>query len=288
MPRSPMFRKLALFLRMVKFSHSVFALPFALTGAVLAAQGLPPLEKLLWIGLAMVGARSGAMGMNRILDRKIDALTPRTRHRELPSGKITLLEAWVFSLLSFALLVYAAWRLNPLCLKLSPLAIALVVFYSFTKRFTWGSHFFLGLAISAAPLGGWLAVRDEFAPPAFLLALAVLLWLAGFDILYALQDVEFDRTHGLFSIPQRFGVRKALQISRLLHVLVVGLLGLLGLSLELAAPFWAGLVVVAGLLLYEHSLVREDDLSRLNTAFFNVNGWISISVLVSVALAYLF
>jgi len=288
LPRSPMFRKLALFLRMVKFSHSVFALPFALTGAVLAAQGLPPLEKLLWIGLAMVGARSGAMGMNRILDRKIDALNPRTRHRELPSGKITLLEAWVFSLLSFALLVYAAWRLNPLCLKLSPLAIALVVFYSFTKRFTWGSHFFLGLAISAAPLGGWLAVRDEFAPPAFLLALAVLLWLAGFDILYALQDVEFDRTHGLFSIPQRFGVRKALQISRLLHVLVVGLLGLLGLSLELAAPFWAGLVVVAGLLLYEHSLVREDDLSRLNTAFFNVNGWISISVLVSVALAYLF
>jgi len=288
LPRSPMFRKLALFLRMVKFSHSVFALPFALTGAVLAAQGLPPLEKLLWIGLAMVGARSGAMGMNRILDRKIDALNPRTRHRELPSGKITLLEAWVFSLLSFALLVYAAWRLNPLCLKLSPLAIALVVFYSFPKRFTWGSHFFLGLAISAAPLGGWLAVRDEFAPPAFLLALAVLLWLAGFDILYALQDVEFDRTHGLFSIPQRFGVRKALQISRLLHVLVVGLLGLLGLSLELAAPFWAGLVVVAGLLLYEHSLVREDDLSRLNTAFFNVNGWISISVLVSVALAYLF
>ncbi len=281
-----MFRRFVLFLRMIKFSHSIFALPFAFTAALMASGGMPRAGKLLWITLAMVGARSGAMAVNRIVDRKIDALNPRTSKRELPSGRLGLAEVLVFALLSFTLLVFASWKLNPLCLELSPVAIALVVFYSYTKRFTWASHFFLGLALSLAPLGAWIAVRGQVGAASVFLALAVVFWLAGFDILYALQDMDFDRSHGLYSVPARFGIRRSLAASRAFHVLSVLMLGAAGAIMSLGPAYWAGLVVVSGLFVYEHSLVKENDLSRLNMAFFNMNGWISVAVLLFTALSF--
>lgn len=281
-----MIKRFVLFLRMIKFSHSVFALPFAFTAAIMASCGLPAAGKLLWITLAMVGARSGAMAANRIVDRKIDALNPRTSKRELPSGKLGLAEVTAFALMSFALLVFAAWKLNRLCLELSPVAIALVVFYSYTKRFTWASHFFLGLALSLAPLGAWIAISGRIGAAAVFLALAVVFWLAGFDILYALQDIDFDRGHGLYSIPARFGVSRSLLASRVFHVLSVLMLFLAGLFMNMGLLYWAGLILVSGLFVYEHSLVKENDLSRLDMAFFNMNGWISMAVLVFTALSF--
>ncbi|HSB51261.1 MAG TPA: UbiA-like polyprenyltransferase, partial [Dissulfurispiraceae bacterium] len=209
--------KAVLYLRMIKIAHSVFALPFAFTGALLAASGIPTVRQIFWITVAMVGARSGAMGMNRIVDRRIDAENPRTRNREIPSGKIGAGEALLFAAISFAALILAAYNLNPLCLKLSPLAIFVLITYSYTKRFTWLSHFVLGLSLSAAPLGAWIAVRGSFDPSILALSGAVIFWLAGFDILYALQDLDFDRSRGLYSIPQRFGVRRSLALSRLFH-----------------------------------------------------------------------
>ncbi len=270
--------KAILYLRMIKFSHSVFALPFAFTGAILAASGLPSLNQLLWITLAMVGARSGAMGLNRIIDRKIDASNPRTANREIPSGKIMVRDAVIFTLISFTLLVFAAYKLNPLCLKLSPAAIAVLIFYSYTKRFTWMSHFILGVAISAAPLGAWIAIRGTFDLQIMPLSIAVVFWLAGFDILYALQDIEFDKNYGLHSIPQRFGLKKALMFSRFFHFMTWLLLGINGFIFSLNVMYWTGMLLIAGLLIYEHSLVRHDDLSKLNIAFFNINGYISIAV----------
>ena len=281
-----MFRRLVLFLRMIKFSHSVFALPFAFTAAVMAAGGLPSLTKLLWITVAMVGARSGAMAVNRIVDRKIDAMNPRTSSRELPSGRLGLAETAVFAAVSFALLVFASWRLNPLCLELSPVAIMIVIFYSYTKRFTWMSHFFLGLALSLAPLGAWAAVRGGFAWAAVFLALAVLFWLAGFDVLYALQDIDFDRRYGFYSLPARFGVGNSLRAARFFHLLTVLMLAATGALMKMNAAYWAGLALVSALFIYEHSLVREEDLSRLDIAFFNMNGWISVAVFVFTAFSF--
>jgi len=277
-----------LFLGMIKFSHSVFALPFAFVAALLAAGGLPKTRQILWIVVAMVGARSGAMAMNRIIDRKIDAKNPRTRERELPSEKIRLGEASLFAGISFGLLVLAAYMLNPLCFYLSPAAVGLVLFYSFTKRFTWASHIVLGAAISLAPLGAWIAVQGSFDLEILPLVLGVVFWLGGFDILYALQDIEFDRSHGLFSIPARFGVRRSLAISRAFHMMSVLLLVLTGFLFEMGALYWLGMALVAGLFIYEHSLVKEDDLSRLDLAFFNMNGWISVSVFAAAALDLLF
>ncbi len=222
--------KAFLFLRMIKFSHSVFALPFAFTGAILASAwgngkavtflglvGFPPAEKLFWITVAMIGARSGAMGLNRIIDRKIDAANPRTAGRELPSGKIRVLDAAIFTSVALSLLIFAAYRLNPLCFKLSPLAILVLALYSYTKRFTWMAHFVLGIAIAAAPLGAWIAVRGSLDKEILPMSLAVVFWLAGFDVLYALQDIEFDRGYGLHSIPQRFGIKGSLVFSKLFH-----------------------------------------------------------------------
>lgn len=279
--------KAVLYLRMIRIAHSVFALPFAFTGALLAASGIPTLREIFWIAVAMVGARSGAMGMNRIVDRRIDAANPRTSNRELPSGKIGTGEALVFTAISFAVLIIAAYNLNPLCLMLSPVAIAVLIAYSYMKRFTWLSHFVLGISLSAAPLGAWIAVKGSFDVEILALSGAVVFWLAGFDILYALQDIEFDRRHGLYSVPQRFGVRRALLYSRLSHLVTFLLLLVTGLFFHLGMPYWLGMVVVAGLFLYEHSLVRHDDLSRLDVAFFNMNGYISITVFVSVLLAVL-
>jgi 4-hydroxybenzoate polyprenyltransferase len=281
-----MFKRVVLYLRMIKIAHSVFALPFAFTAAVIAAEGIPSLKQIFWITVAMVGARSGAMGLNRFIDRRIDAVNPRTRRRELPSGLIKAGEALAFSLVSLGVLVLAAYMLNPLCLKLSPLAIAVLAVYSYTKRFTWASHFVLGLAISAAPIGAWIAIRGAFEPEILPLAFAVLAWLAGFDVLYALQDVEFDRSHGLHSMPARFGVVRSLVMARALHLLAWALLALTGTLFQLGAWYWAGLAITAVLFLYEHSLVRADDLSRLDMAFFNMNGYISVTVFVFTAVDY--
>lgn len=281
------FARIALYLRMIKFSHSIFALPFALTAALIAAAGLPTLKQVLWIVVAMVGARSGAMGLNRVIDRHIDRANPRTANREIPRGVISAAETVVFIVVSFALLFLAAAMLNPLCLMLSPVAVAVLFLYSYTKRFTWAAHFVLGLAISAAPLGAWIAVRGSFDPGILPLALAVIFWLAGFDVLYALQDLEFDRTHGLYSIPQRFGVARSLYLARGLHLIAFLLLGTTGLIFRLGLFFWAGMVIVAGLFIYEHSLVRQGDLSKLDMAFFNMNGYISMTVFLFTLTDYL-
>ena len=277
--------KAVLFLRMIKFSHSVFALPFAFTGAMLASAGVPPVEKLFWITAAMVGARSGAMGLNRIIDKEIDAANPRTAGREIPSGKIRVLDASVFTSVALSLLIFAAYRLNPLCFKLSPLAILVLVFYSYTKRFTWMSHFVLGIAIAAAPLGAWAAIRGTLDIEILPLSLAVVFWLAGFDVLYALQDIEFDRGHGLYSIPQRFGVRVSLVLSRVFHLITWFLLAATGVIFGLNIVYWIGMIVIGGLLVYEHSLVKADDLSKVDMAFFNMNGYISIAIFLFTTLA---
>lgn len=269
-----------LYLKMIKIAHSVFALPFAFSGAVLAASGIPGGRTLLWITAAMVGARSGAMGLNRIIDRKIDAENPRTSQREIPSGLIKVGEAFFFTVVSLAVMVFAAYMLNPLCLWLSPLAIFVLVLYSYMKRFTWLAHFVLGIAISAAPLGAWIAVRGTFDTEILPLGLAVVFWLAGFDILYALQDLEFDRSRGLHSIPQRFGITASLILARVFHVITWALLALTGIIFHLDFIYWGGLALVAGLLVYEHSLVKAGDLSKLDTAFFSMNGYISITIFV--------
>src|SRR5208337_2379755 len=290
--------KAVLFLRMIKFSHSVFALPFAFTGAILASAwgngkaatflglvGFPPAEKLFWITVAMIGARSGAMGLNRIIDRKIDAANPRTAGRELPSGKIRVLDAAIFTSVALSLLIFAAYRLNPLCFKLSPLAILVLVLYSYTKRFTWMAHFVLGIAIAAAPLGAWIAVRGTLDKEILPLSLAVVFWLAGFDVLYALQDIEFDRGYGLHSIPQRFGIKGSLVLSRIFHFITWLLLAATGLIFALNIIYWIGMLVIGGLLIYEHSLVKDEDLSGLDMAFFNMNGYISIAIFLFTAIA---
>ncbi|MEJ2685322.1 MAG: UbiA-like polyprenyltransferase [Candidatus Sulfobium sp.] len=273
-------QKISLYLRMIKFSHSIFALPFAFTSALIAASGIPAPRQIFWIVVAMVGARSGAMGMNRIIDRKIDAANPRTAGRELPRGVIGVGETVFFVAVSFGFMVFAAYMLNPLCLMLSPVAIAVLFLYSFTKRFTWASHFVLGLAISASPLGAWIAVRGSFTAEIIPLAAAVIFWLAGFDVLYALQDLEFDRSYGLYSIPRRFGIRKSLYIARTFHGISYLLLVLNGLLFNLGRAYWIGMLIVAGLFVYEHSLIKESDLSRLDMAFLNMNGYISMTIFI--------
>lgn len=271
-------QKVSLYLRMIKFSHSIFALPFALTSAVIASEGMPPGRTLLWIILAMVSARTAAMGLNRVIDKEIDRANPRTASREIPSGKIRPVEAIIFVAISISLLVLSAYMLNPLCLKLSPLAMAFIILYSYTKRFTWLSHFILGITISAAPIGAWIAVTGNFDLRIVPLGLAVIFWLAGFDILYALQDIEFDRSHGLFSIPSRFGIKRSIMLSRLCHLITYLLLVYSGLVLNLSYPYYIGMIIVAWLFIYEHSLVKPNDLSKLDMAFFNMNGYISVTV----------
>ena len=268
-------------LETIKFQHSVFALPFALTGALLALRGMdisgPNLAwKLVWIIVAMVAARSAAMAFNRLIDAPIDALNPRTARRALPAGTLSKQFAAVFVAVSAAVLVVAAWQLNPLCLKLSPLALALALGYSYTKRFTALSHVVLGTVLGVAPAAAWIAVRGTLDPEILLLALAVTLWTAGFDIIYSCQDVAFDRDTGLHSIPARLGVAKALVVSRLLHVGMVICLIAMWMKMDLGLFALLGVAVVTALLAYEQSLVRADDLSRIDAAFFTVNGWVSV------------
>jgi len=278
-----MMRRVRTVLEMIKFEHSVFALPFALTGALLAARathqppnGWPTLHQLLWIVVAMVAARSAAMTINRIADVRYDRENPRTSQRALATGAVSISFAWFFTLMAVGVFILAAWQLNPLALKLAPVALAVLFLYSFTKRFTTWSHLFLGFALGISPAAAWIAITGSLDPRMLILCAAVTLWVGSFDVLYACQDVAFDQKAGLYSVPKRFGIANALLIARVMHLGVVALLAWLASSFAMPWPAWAGIVVVAALLAYEHSLVRADDLSKLNAAFFTVNGYISM------------
>jgi 4-hydroxybenzoate polyprenyltransferase len=277
-------RRLKIVLEMIKFEHTLFALPFALMGALLAARGLPSLRTLFWIGVAMVGARSAAMAFNRLVDRDYDAKNPRTASRALPAGLVGPAFVVRFTLASSLLLVIAAWQLNPLALALSPLALGIVFFYSLTKRFTAWSHAFLGLALACAPVGAWIAVAGTLALPPLLLGAAVVCWLIGFDILYALQDVDFDRAAGLHSLPVRYGPDLALIVARRFHALMIICLLLLGCAASLGLWYFTGVGLAALLIAVEHRLVAPTDLRRLNVAFFHVNIAVSTGLLAFTAL----
>jgi 4-hydroxybenzoate polyprenyltransferase len=271
--------------RMIRFSHSVFALPFALAAVALAARGHGvTARQVFWIVVAMVTARSAAMGFNRLADRALDAENPRTARRELPRGLLGTREVGVFVVLSAVGFVLSAAMLNPLCLALSPVALAIVLGYSYTKRVTAASHLVLGLALGVAPVGAWLAVRGHFALPPLILGLAVLFWVAGFDTIYACQDVDFDRERGLYSLPARLGVGSSLTVARGMHVVAVLLLLLLFAVAPLHPLYLVGVLGVAALLAWQHSLVRADDLSRVMPAF-NLNGWVSLGYFACTAAA---
>ncbi len=266
-------------LEMIKFEHSVFALPFALVGALLAARadgGLPTWRQILWIVVAMIGARSAAMTINRIADIEFDRRNPRTANRALPAGTLSVAFAWAFTILASAVLIVAAWQLNLLALELSPVALAILFLYSYTKRFTAWSHFVLGFCLGISPAAAWIAIRGSLDWRMLILCAAVTLWVGGFDVLYACQDVDFDRAEGLHSIPKKFGIAGAMQIARVMHLAMVALLIWLATAFHLAWPAWVGIAVVALLLGYEHSLVKPNDLSKMNAAFFAVNGYISL------------
>jgi 4-hydroxybenzoate polyprenyltransferase len=265
---------------LVRLPHTVFALPFALVGVVLASYVAPiTIGDVVWVVVAFTSARFAAMGFNRIVDREIDARNPRTRSREIPSGTMSVREASVAVVIASLVFLAAAWQLNPLCLILAPIALAWVLFYSYTKRFTRWSHIVLGVGLSIAPVGGYLAITGHWSSPWWMLialAIAVATWVGGFDILYALQDVSFDRENGLYSVPSTFGEANALRIARLLHFITVAGLAIAGLGADAGVVYFVGVLVAGALLLYEHSLVRVDDFSRLDAAFFTMNGVISI------------
>ncbi len=271
------FGTVATFGRMVKFSHTVFALPFALASAAIAAHGHGiSLAQVVAILVAMAGARTAAMGFNRIVDRRLDARNPRTAGRELPAGKVSVPAAALLTATSAAVFVAAAASLGRLCLELSPAVLVLVLGYSFTKRFTWLCHLFLGLAIGIAPAGAWIAVRGDLAAPAVWLTAAVATWIGGFDILYALADRDFDRSAGIRSIPARFGVPAALVVSAVLHAVTVLALLAAGRAAGLGTIYFFGVAAVIGIFIYEHAIVKPSDLSRLDVAFFNLNGYVSL------------
>jgi 4-hydroxybenzoate polyprenyltransferase len=276
------------YLEMIRFSHTVFALPFAFMGALLAAGGIPDGRTLWWILVAMVGARSGAMAVNRIADRHLDAANPRTRDRALPAGTIRVGAAVAFAAVAFAIFLAAAWMLNPLCFALSPLALLVLCGYSYTKRFTALSHLILGLALGLAPIGAWIAVRGSLATPVLALGLGVVFWVAGFDILYALQDVDFDREVGLFSIPARLGIAAGVWVARGFHLATLGCLALLVPLLHLGSVYQTGLAAAGLFLGYEHWLVYRYGLAKLNLAFFNMNGYVSIGMLLATLADLLF
>jgi putative 4-hydroxybenzoate polyprenyltransferase len=285
-PESPavstVLRNTRLTLEMIKIEHTLFALPFAFLGAVLAANGLPTLRQLLWIVVAMVGARSTAMAFNRLADRRFDARNPRTALRALPAGLLSVSFVWAFTMASAMVFLLAAAMLNRLTLILAPVALASVLLYSLTKRWTQFSHIVLGWCLSIAPTGAWIAVRGEFGSPVpLLLSLVVLLWTAGFDVLYACQDYDFDRSEGLYSIPARFGIGRALWISRGLHTAAFLALVALYLVSGLGPLALIGVAATAALLLYQHRLVKADDLGRLNAAFFTTNAFVSVILLVT-------
>jgi len=278
-------RKLATYLSFVRFSHSVFALPFALTGALLAWREQPfSWSQVAWIVVCMVSARSAAMGFNRLVDARMDALNPRTAMRELPRGLLSKPQATAFVIVASIVFVFAASRLSPLCLALAPVALLIVFWYSLAKRFTTYTQMFLGLALAVAPVGGWMAAGGRGGGEPWLLGLAIGLWVGGFDILYACQDVDFDRRHGLRSIPATYGVSNAIRISRLMHVATVIVMVSLWWAADLPPLYLAGVAIVAALLTYEQSLVSDDDLSQVKKAF-DLNGWVGIVYFAVTALA---
>ncbi|MFY9845237.1 MAG: UbiA-like polyprenyltransferase [Terriglobales bacterium] len=277
------FRNLKITLEMIKWEHSIFALPFALCGAMLAAGGWPEWRQLAWIVVAMVSARSAAMAFNRLADAAIDGANPRTATRALPVGQLTPAFVSTFVVVSCSIFILAAWQLNRLTLMLSPVALAVILLYSYTKRFTRWSHLFLGFALGIAPAAAWIAVRGSLDPRILLLTAAVTFWVGGFDVIYACQDHDYDRSHGLHSLPRYFGIRNALVIARLFHLVMLGLLIALIVTFGLGKLAMVGVIAVATLLLYEHMLVRHDDLSKLNAAFFTMNGVISVVFFLFVA-----
>lgn len=277
------FRNIGITLQMIKWEHSVFALPFALAGAMLAARGLPDGWRLLWIIVAMVAARSAAMAFNRLVDARLDAANPRTRSRALPAGLLSPKFVAIFVIISATLLVFAAWNLNLLAFLLSPFALAIVLLYSFTKRFTRWSHLVLGFALGIAPAAAWIAVRGSLEPRILLLSATVTFWVAGFDVLYACQDYDFDRESGLHSIPRHMGIPRALVVARALHAAMLLLLVAVVHVFGLGHIAMVGVAVVALLVAYEHSLVAPDDLSNLNAAFFTTNGVISVLLFIFIA-----
>ncbi|WP_456419245.1 UbiA-like polyprenyltransferase [Thermovibrio sp.] len=278
--------KIKNYLELIKVEHTVFALPFALTSALIAAGGFPSLYQLFWITVALFGARTAAMSLNRLIDAEIDAKNPRTANRHIPRGVVKKSEALLLALIGFLVMVYAAYKLNPLAFKLSPIAIFVLTLYSFTKRFTALCHIVLGIAIALAPLGAWVAVKGTVDLPALILSGSVAFWVAGFDIIYALQDVEFDRKMGLFSIPARLGVERALLLSRLFHLLtLVGLIAV-GIMEGLGFFYYLGLAISAFLMVKEHRIVAEER-EKIAFAFFNLNGYISLTVFFFTILDYL-
>lgn len=282
-------RSLKILLDNIRFEHTIFALPFAYLGMVLAAGGLPTFHQFFWITVAMASARTLAMSFNRLADRHIDALNPRTAQRPIQTGKISVRTVVAGSIVSLIVLTFAAWQLGPLTLQLLPGAIVFLLGYAYAKRFTWLSHFILGFTDGLAPMGAWAAVRGSLFTigdlPAWLLLFTVTFWIGGFDVIYACQDTEFDRKEHLHSIPATWGNAVALRVAQICHVITVGLLGSIGLVMNLGAVYLIGVIIVAALLIYEHSLVKPHDLSKVNVAFFNVNGYISITIFVATLLA---
>ncbi len=274
------------YLESIRFEHTIFALPFAYMGMLLAADGWPGWDKFLLITAAMAGARTAAMAVNRLVDAELDARNPRTSDRALPAGLMRQGEMAALAVAAAAVLILAAWRLNLTALALAPVALFIVTVYPYTKRFTWSTHWILGLADSIAPAGAWIGVRGDFGLEVALISLAMLFWIAGFDLIYACQDVEVDRRDGLRSVPARFGIAPALWASRGCHAAAVLLLVALGLVAGLGWPYWIGVLAAAGLLAYESTMVSPADLGRLQKAFFNMNGYVSVALLIAVSLSY--
>lgn len=270
--------KISVLLEMIKFKLTVFAMPFAFTGAFLAAGGVPELVVFFWIILAMVGARTSAMGFNRIIDWKFDAANPRTEKRAIPAGEVNLKEAWAMVVIAALLFFFSCYQLNRLTLLLSPLALGLTFFYSLTKRFTSLCHLVLGLALAFAPLGGWVAVRGSLAEFPFVLSLGVLFWVAGFDTIYGCLDVEYDRKAGLYSLPSRLGRKNAFRLAVVFHLLAFVLFTLTGFQMQLNYFYFLGLIITAAALFYQHLIVSPRDLSRIQASFFSMNGLISITI----------
>ena len=274
-------RQLKILLDNIRFEHTIFALPFAYLGMVLAANGLPTLHQFFWITLVMASARTLAMSLNRLIDRELDARNPRTQNRPLPRGLISPRAVAGIVLIAFVIFEFAAWQLNPVCLALSPLALIFLVGYHYAKRFTWLCHWILGFTDGIAAAGGWVAVRASLDPMAYLIWFIVIVWMAGFDLIYACQDVEVDRRENLQSFPARFGIARALKMARLNHAITILALAVVGIIAQLGFAFWIGVAIVALLLAYENAIVKPNDLSRVNLAFFNVNGYISVIVFLS-------
>ena len=273
-----MWRKISLLLEMIKFKHTVFALPFALIGAFLAGRGVPNWAIFFWVVLAMVGARTSAMGFNRIADRRFDAANPRTATRALPAGEVTLFESWVMVVLAGSLFFFACFMLNPLALRLAPLALALTLGYSLTKRFTWLCHVVLGVALAVAPLGGWVAVAASLEGYPWVLSLGVLFWVAGFDCIYACLDADFDREAGLFSMPATFGRRNGFRVAVGFHLLAFCLFTLTGVLMGLNLWYYMGIGLTGCALFYQHLIINPQDLSRIRQSFFSMNGLIALTL----------